>query len=33
MTKEDEEDFKNKNICRFCGKKILNLTKLEITVT
>ena len=22
MTQEDKEDFENKNICRFCGKKI-----------
>ena len=24
MTKENEEDFKNKNICRFCEKEILS---------
>ena len=24
MTKEDEEDYKNDNICRFCEKEILN---------
>ena len=23
MTEEDEEDYRNKNICRFCGKEIL----------
>ena len=32
MTKEDQEDVKNNNICRFC-EKILNLIKLEIIVT
>ena len=31
MTKKDDEDFKNINICRFCEKK-LNLIKLEIIV-
>ena len=24
MTKEDEEDFKNNNICRFCEKEMLS---------
>ena len=24
MTEEDEEDFRNKNICRFCEKEIKN---------
>ena len=24
MTKEDEEDFKNNNICRFCEKEVLS---------
>ena len=24
MTKENEEDFKNNNICRFCEKEILS---------
>ena len=33
MIKEDEEDFRNNNICRFCEKNILILTKLEIIVT
>ena len=32
MTEDDEEDFSNNNICRFC-EKILNLVKLEIIVT
>ena len=32
MTEENEEDFRNDNICRF-WKKILNLIKLEIIVT
>ena len=31
VTKRDEKDFENKNICRFCGN-ILNLIKLEIIV-
>ena len=33
MTEEDEEDFKNNKICRFCEKKILNLRRIEIIVT
>ena len=35
MTEEDEEVFKNDNICRFCEKEILsdNLIKTEIIVT
>ena len=32
MAEEDDEDFKNVTICRFCGK-ILNLIKFVITVT
>ena len=32
MTEENEEDFRNDNVCRF-WKKILNLIKLEIIVT
>ena len=32
MTEENEEDFRNDNICRFCEKKIC-LIKLEIIVT
>ena len=24
MTKDDEEDFKNDNICRFCEKEIIS---------
>ena len=32
MTEDDEEDFKNDNICRFCEKKYY-LRKLEIIVT
>ena len=32
MTQEDEEDYKNKNTCRFCEKVII-LEKLEIIVT
>ena len=31
MTDEDEEDYRNNIICRFC-EKILNLIKLEIIV-
>ena len=32
MTEEDEEDYRNNNICRFCEKKII-VIKLEIIVT
>ena len=32
MKQEDEEDYKNNNVCRFC-EKILNLIKFVITVT
>ena len=32
MSEEGEEDFKNKDVCRFCEKK-LNLIKLEVIVT
>ena len=32
MTQEDEEDYKNNNICRFCEKK-LNQIRFVITVT
>ena len=32
MTKKNEEDYRNKNICRFCEKK-LNVIKLGIIVT
>ena len=32
MTQEDEEDYKNNNICRFC-EKILNQIRFVITVT
>ena len=32
MTEEDEEDYKNDNICRFSEKKYY-LRKLEIIVT
>ena len=32
MTEEDEEDYRNNNICRFC-ENILILIKLEIIVT
>ena len=31
MIEEDEEDFRNNNVCRFCEKR-LNLIKLEIIV-
>ena len=31
MTQENEEDYRNINICRFCERK-LNLIKLEIIV-
>ena len=32
LTEEDEEDFKNNDVCQFCEKK-MNLLKLEIIVT
>ena len=32
MTEQDEEDYRNNNVCRFC-EKILNLIKLETIVT
>ena len=32
MTEEDEQEYKNNNICRFC-EKTLNLVKFEIIVT
>ena len=32
MTDEDEQDFRNNIICRFCEKKILNVIKLAIIV-
>ena len=32
MTKKDDEDYRNNDICPFC-EKILNLIKLEINVT
>ena len=31
MTEENDEDYKNDNICRFC-EKILNLIKLETII-
>ena len=31
MTEENDEEYRNNNICQFC-EKILNLTKLEIIV-
>ena len=31
-TQENEEDFENNSICRLCGKKTLNLIKLQIFV-
>ena len=30
MTEENDEDYRNNNICRFCEKKILIVIKLEI---